>query len=88
VCVCVCVCVCVRACLSVVINMLCEHAMKAHESHQVVVSPVRALIHRSLQQGHILSPGFIDIQLNGGWGHDFSDPKDGDLMAAVKVCPV
>lgn len=29
----------------------------------------------------VIAPGFIDLQINGGWGHDFS--TDGRAAAAV-----
>lgn len=34
----------------------------------------------------IVTPGLIDMQLNGGWGHDFSDPS-ADLAAVAGALP-
>ena len=33
--------------------------------------------------GHLVTPGFVDIQINGGWGHDFTaDPTSIAAVAA------
>eukprot|EP00041_Stephanoeca_diplocostata_P013664 m.240713 g.240713 ORF g.240713 m.240713 type:complete len:329 (-) comp19421_c0_seq3:1590-2576(-) len=34
-------------------------------------------------KGNVIAPGFIDVQINGGYGIDFSKPANNDLKSAV-----
>ena len=36
-------------------------------------------------KGQILAPGFIDLQINGGFGYDFSDSTNHDICDAVQT---